>query len=146
MKRYRIIIALICAFLLTGCGIHSEDIGLDDFKWKLELVTDKSGAILASGSQKDIENKLTDNYKDISCICDANSNISITDSSDGKNWNGKYTLKMSDRDAKSYDLTFQEDFSVTGILGKRKYSNGESKYSFTIYKDDMIISFLADNE
>lgn len=57
-------------------------------------------------------------------------------------WSGKYSLKVSDKGTKSYDLTFPDDVSVIGILGVREYEDGETAYSFVIYTDDKVVSFL----
>lgn len=57
-------------------------------------------------------------------------------------WSGKYSLKVCDKGTKSYDLTFPDVVSVIGILGVREYEDGETEYSFVIYTDDKVVSFL----
>ncbi|MGN0353617.1 MAG: hypothetical protein ACI4EI_00910 [Muricoprocola sp.] len=125
---------------LSGCRTTTKEVGLSDFDWQMEFVSDENGNILASNSKDNV----ADSYKNVSCICDENSNISIVDETEGKSWSGKYSLKVSDKGTKAYDLTFSDDVSVIGILGVREYEDGETVYSFAIYTDDKVVSFLPE--
>lgn len=139
MNRFRNMLILLCAvLLLSGCRTTTKEVGLSDFDWQMEFVSDENGNILASNSK----DNAADSYKNVSCICDENSNISIINETEGKSWSGKYSLKVSDKGTKSYDLTFPDDVSVIGILGVREYEDGETAYSFVIYTDDKVVSFL----
>lgn len=139
MNMFRNMLILLCAvLLLSGCHTTTKEVGLSDFDWQMEFVSDENGNILASNSK----DNAADSYKNVSCICDENSNISIIDETEGKSWSGKYSLKVSDKGTKSYDLTFPDDVSVIGILGVREYEDGETAYSFVIYTDDKVVSFL----
>lgn len=128
-------------FLLSGCRSTINDVCLNDLDWKLEFVSDLEGSMLVSGNSKD---NLADVHKNVNCICDKNSNITITDETDGKSWSGKYSLELSDKDTKSYKLIFSDNVILTGILGKRQYVDGKIAHSFTIYTNDKVISFLSE--
>lgn len=141
MKRYvGCLVLLVNIFLLSGCQPIVKEVRLSDLDWKMEFISDKNGNMLVSGNSKD---NLADVYKNINCICDEKSNITIGDETEGKSWSGHYYLKLKDKDTMSYELTFPNNIEATGILGKRKYEGGKGIYSFIIYTDDKIISFLS---
>lgn len=142
MKKYRRIFVLLCSlFLLSGCRTSTNTLDLSTLKWKLEYVDDRTEITSVQESTKDYP---TGNYKNVSCACDENGNILITDETERKSWSGKYSLKLSDKETQAYELTFPDCISAIGILGKRQYEDGRTVDSFTIYTDDKVISFLSD--
>lgn len=66
----------------------------------------------------------------------------ILEMAEGKSWSGKYSLKVSDKGIKFYNLIFPGDVSVIGVLGVKEYEGGETAHSFVIYMDDKVVSFL----
>jgi len=110
---------------------------MSDLNWKLESVSNEDGTILSSS---DTENTCDS----VICKFDDDDNISIINKENGKSWSGKYALKLTDGETESFELDFSDGTVATGIFGKRIYKNQKAVYSFVIYTDNQIVSFLSE--
>ena len=99
----------ILAVCLTGCG--KADVAIEDCKWELTVIqSGKDGSIVGCSSESYEIHKDVEGIKVVDLILTAqNGNFTISDSANGKIYNGTYKVNISKKNCMIYDIVMGEE-------------------------------------
>ena len=115
----------ILAVCLTGCGKTDTDVAIEDYKWKLTVIqSGKDGSIVGCSSETYEMHKDIEGIKVVDLILTAqNGNFIISDNANDKNYNGTYTVNISNKNCMIYDIVIGEE-------------SGHATTAYTEYKNE----------
>ena len=110
---------------LAGCEKTDTDVAIEDYKWDLTVIqSEKDGAIVGCGSASYEKYKYIEGIKIVDLTLTAqNGSFMISDSANDKNYNGTYTVNISNKNCMIYDIVIGEE-------------SGHATTAYTEYKNE----------